>query len=43
MEGLKPSYLPGKENPSDGLTKSPTEEIALVALRSYWPGRVLRF
>ena len=24
---LKPSYLPGKENPSDGLTKSPTEEM----------------
>ena len=24
---LKPSFLPGKENPSDGLTKSPTEEM----------------
>ena len=24
---LKPSYLPGKENPADGLTKSPTEEM----------------
>ena len=24
---LRPSYLPGKENPSDELTKSPTEEM----------------
>ena len=24
---LKPSFLPGKDNPADGLTKSPTEEM----------------
>ena len=25
--GLRPSFLPGKENPADGLTKSPTEDM----------------